>query len=127
MRGEIKLIVAIRGATTVNDNTLEEISSKTVELLTEVMVRNQLSERDLISIIFTMTDDLNAYYPAAAVREAGLIKNTPLMCVQESKVLGSLPLCIRLLVHCQSTKLTKDTVKHVYLNEAHKLRPDLVD
>ena len=85
VRGEIKLIVAIRGATTVNDNTLEEISSKTVELLTEVMVRNQLSERDLISIIFTMTDDLNAYYPAAAVREAGLIKNTPLMCVKKVK------------------------------------------
>lgn len=118
------MIVAIRGAITVDKNDREQMLAATKQMVSELMTRNELSEDDLISLIFTVTQDLNQAFPAEAARNLGLT-NTPLMCTVEIPVPGSLPRCIRVLVHCHSD-LNKDQVQHVYLRQAVNLRRDLV-
>jgi len=118
------LIVAIRGAITVDLNDREQILAATKQMIREVMTRNKLAEDNLISMIFTVTQDLNQAFPAEAARSLGLT-NTPLMCTVEIPVPGSLPKCIRVLVHCHCN-LNKDQVRHVYLRQAVNLRRDLV-
>lgn len=88
------------------------------------MYVNNLVETDLISMIFTVTTDLDQAFPALAVRNCG-ITQTPLMCATEIPVPGSLPKCIRVLIHCNSN-ISKEQVTHVYLREAVALRRDLV-
>ncbi|MEC9489243.1 MAG: chorismate mutase [Halanaerobium sp.] len=116
-------LIGIRGATTVEANTQAAILARTEELLQAMMVENNLVEDDLVSIIFSLTDDLNAVYPAAAAREMGLL-NTPLFCTREIPVPGSLASCVRILIHANSS-LQKDEVEHIYLHGAKQLRPDL--
>jgi cytidylate kinase len=117
-------VYAIRGAITVNKNDKDEILSKTAALLKKMIETNSLQFTDMISIIFTATKDIDAVYPAAAARELGMT-GVPLLCFQEMYVAGSLPLCIRVLMHVQ---LAEDReVKHVYLEKAVTLRPDLAD
>ncbi|NMB39322.1 MAG: chorismate mutase [Firmicutes bacterium] len=118
------MIVAIRGAITVDLNDREQILAATKQMIREVMTRNKLAEDNLISMIFTVTQDLNQAFPAEAARSLGLT-NTPLMCTVEIPVPGSLPKCIRVLVHCHCN-LNKDQVRHVYLRQAVNLRRDLV-
>lgn len=118
------MIRAIRGATTADENTAESIRAATKELFLQVLQKNQLSEEDLISITFTMTQDLNAIYPAKVVREMGMC-NTPLLCYQELAVENSLQSCIRVMVLAESEK-SKEQIAHVYLKGARILRPDLV-
>ena len=115
---------AIRGAISVSENTSPAILESTTELLAEVIGRNGLVTDDLISIIFTVTPDLTAEFPALAARSAGLT-SVPLLCASEIPVPGSLPMCIRLMLHC--TIPMDRPIHHVYLREARTLRPDLGD
>ena len=92
-------LVALRGATSVKDNTAEAILSATDELMREILARNTLGAEDLVSCIFTLTPDLDAQFPAVAAREMGL-SSVPLLCAREIPVPGALPKVIRVLIHC---------------------------
>ena len=115
----------IRGAITVEENTADAILSATRTLLEQIVAANALHVDDVASVIFTATADLDAAYPAVVAREMGWV-HTPLICMQEMKVQGSLPHCIRVLIHW-NTGCAPGDVKHIYLREAQKLRPDLVN
>lgn len=114
---------AVRGATTVKENTREDIIASTTELLNEIVGRNELLIDDIISVIFSSTADLDSAFPAAAAREMGW-KYVPLMCTNEINVSGSLKKCIRVLMHINTDK-KPENIKHVYLHGAKVLRPDL--
>ena len=116
-------MISIRGATTVELDTKEEVLKETEIMLKEIIEKNQLDIKDIISIIFTATKDISSVYPAVAARNLGLTKAS-LMCVQEMYVEGSLEKCIRVSVSAESKKSQAD-VKHVYLKGAESLRPDL--
>lgn len=116
-------MISIRGATTVELDTKEEVLKETEIMLKEIIEKNQLDIKDIISIIFTATKDISSVYPAVAARNLGLTKAS-LMCVQEMYVEGSLEKCIRVSVSAESKKSQVD-VKHVYLKGAESLRPDL--
>jgi len=114
----------IRGATTVNSDQPEEILSATQELLIAIQQANpSMQTEDLASAIFTLTSDLNSVYPAKAARQLGWTQ-VPLFCTQEIPVPGSLPRCIRVLIHW-NTPLSQQSIQHVYLREAVQLRPDI--
>jgi len=112
----------IRGATGVEVNEAGVLIAATRELLERIVAANGLSVEDVASVIFTATPDLDAAYPARAAREMGWV-HTPLLCVQEMAVAGSLPRCIRVLVHW-NTDLPPERIRHVYLGGARALRPD---
>lgn len=114
----------IRGATTVTNNDRQEILDETLVLLKEIVERNQFEPEDISSIWITMTADLDAAFPALAIREMEGWNMVPLMCAVEASVQGSLQKCIRLMLHINTTK-SQQEIKHVYLNEAKRLRPDL--
>lgn len=113
---------AVRGAITVPEDTREAIRTATGELLGDVLGRNGLGVDDLVSIIFTTTEDLAADFPAAAARDIGL-GAVPLLCAREIPVVGAMPMCIRVLVHCYAP--AERAIRHVYLREARQLRTDL--
>jgi chorismate mutase len=115
---------AIRGATTVDSDTPELIREATRELLETIVARNDFTSDDVISVIFTVTDDLRSEFPAHAARELGWL-DVPLLCTMEIPVPGSLARCIRVLLHIESAKARAD-IRHVYLHDARTLRPDLV-
>lgn len=117
-----KFCRGIRGATTVEENTVEAILSATRELLYIIIRANEIDPDDVASAIFTTTFDLNATYPALAARQLGWY-DTALLCGHEMDVPGGLPRCIRILVHWNTTRRPKDIV-HVYLRGAKNLRPD---
>lgn len=114
----------IRGATTVPRNGETEILTATRELLDEMIAANDLQPEDVCSLLITVTNDLDAAFPARAVRAVDGWDLVPLMCSLEIPVPGSLPLCIRFMMQVNTDKLQKDMV-HIYLHEAKKLRPDL--
>jgi chorismate mutase len=113
---------ALRGAITVDENEADAIVGATEELVHEVMERNSLSADDMVSCIFTCTDDLDAEFPALAARRLGL-DGVPLLCAREIGVPGALPRVIRLLLHCYAEPAAP--ARHVYLREAVALRRDL--
>jgi chorismate mutase len=113
---------ALRGAITVEENESEAILEATEQLVHQVMERNGLQPEDLVSCIFTCTDDLNANFPAVAARRFGL-STVPLLCAREIDVPGALPRVIRLMVHCYTDESREP--QHVYLREAVALRKDL--
>ncbi|SMF87395.1 chorismate mutase [Paenibacillus uliginis N3/975] len=114
----------IRGATTVKQNDEQEILKETVLLLEEIVNRNDVKPDDICSVWITMTHDLDVTFPARAIRALDGWDLVPLMCSVEIPVQGSLPRCIRLMVQVNTEKSQKE-IKHVYLNEAQRLRPDL--
>jgi chorismate mutase len=114
---------AVRGATTVDQDTADQVTARVQELLTEIMARNGLVEDDLISVIFTATADVLSMFPATAARGIGF-GAVPLLCAAEIPVPGSMPRCIRVLLHV-STDRTRDQLRHVYLHGAQVLRDDL--
>jgi chorismate mutase len=117
-----RVLRAVRGAITAEADTAEAIAEATTELVGAILARNALAAEDLVSIIFTATHDLTAEFPAVAAREMGL-SHVPLLCAQEIPVTGAMPRCVRVLVHCYAPP-GRD-IRHVYLREAHRLRPDL--
>lgn len=114
----------IRGATTVTRNDEQEILDATAALLKEIVERNEIEPEDICSVWITVTPDLTATFPARAIRVLKGWDMVPLMCSTEIPVQGALPKCIRLLIQVNTTKGQRD-MKHVYLNEARSLRPDL--
>ena len=115
-------LIALRGAATVTANEAGAILHATEELMHEVLVRNHLEADDLISCIFTLTEDLDAEFPAVAARNMGLSK-VPLLCAREIPVPGSLPRVIRVMIHAYAHE--NHEPQHVYLGEARALRLDL--
>jgi chorismate mutase len=114
----------IRGATTIETDDRELVLSATRELLLAILASNpDLKTDDVASALFTVTDDIASVYPALAARQMGW-DLVPMMCAREIPVGGSLPLCIRVLIHWNADK-RQDEIKHVYLREAVQLRPDL--
>ncbi|QEG39469.1 Chorismate mutase AroH [Roseimaritima ulvae] len=113
----------VRGATTVEANDRDQILTATRQLLALVMRRNQLVPEDIASVTFTVTKDLDAEFPALAARQLGWL-DVPLLCSYEVAVSGSLPLCIRVLIHW-NTDRRQDEIQHVYIKGAKALRPDL--
>jgi chorismate mutase len=113
----------VRGATTVAANTREEILSATRQLVALMVRRNNIDRKDVASAIFTTTPDLDAEFPALAARQLGWL-DVPLLCGHEMTIPGSLPRCIRVLVHW-NTELMQSEIQHIYIRDAVKLRPDL--
>lgn len=111
---------AIRGAVTA-ENTVSDILKKTNELLSEIMNRNSLEIKDIDAIVFSLTSDLTAVYPARAAREMGFTE-TALFSVAEPNIDGSLKGCIRVLVLLNNDR---ERLNFVYLGKAETLRPDI--
>ena len=112
----------VRGATTVEDNSAEEILKATRQLLALMIRQNGIEPEDVCSAVFSTTTDLDAEFPALAARQLGWI-HVALMCVHELDVPGSLRRCIRVLLHWNTDKSPNELV-HVYIKEAAALRPD---
>jgi chorismate mutase len=115
-------LFALRGASSVDRNTSEAILGATEWLMREIMKRNDLVPDDVVSCLFTLTEDLDAEFPAVAARQLGF-DQVPLMCAREVPVPGSLPRVIRVLMHYYADD--DHVAKHVYLGDARKLRLDL--
>ncbi len=116
-------LLALRGATTCDENSREEIDVKTRALVSQLLERNDIEHEDIVSIIFTATDDLTAQFPATAARGLGL-GDVPLICARELGVDGGMPLTIRVLMHLY-TERSRSELHHVYLEGARSLRDDL--
>ena len=117
------LVRGIRGATTAESNTKEKIIKKTKELLITLKKENDFKIKDIVSIFFSITSDLNAAFPAQSARELGW-NRVPLFDMQEIDVPGSLPRCIRVLIQINCQK-SQTEIKHCYLRGAKILRKDL--
>ena len=115
-------LYALRGATSVEENTAEAILAATEELMRALIERNELEIDQFVDCIFTTTNDLNAEFPALAARRIGF-ERVPLLCTREIDVPGSLPMVIRVLAHYYAP--TGHIARHVYLGEARSLRADL--
>ncbi len=115
-------LFALRGATSVERNDAESILAATAELMSELRSRNSLVADQVVSCIFTATNDLNAEFPAVAARAVGF-QGVPLLCAREIAVPRSLPRVIRVLIHYYAEE--GHVSKHVYLGEAGTLRTDL--
>lgn len=112
----------IRGATTVDANTADAIKERTLELLGILVVSNGLRPEDVASATFTVTADLDAEFPALAVRSLPGWEEVPLLCAREIPVSGSLERCIRVLLHWNTERLQRE-VRHAFLRGARGLRP----
>lgn len=123
MTNEATRLRGIRGATTVDANTREAVLQATTELLSALIDANDIRRDDIASVIFTTTADVNAEFPALAARHMGW-SNVALMCGHEMAVPGSLPMCLRILMHVNTAK-TPDELRFVYLRGARVLRPDV--
>ena len=116
------LVRGIRGATTVEANTVEAILEATRELLEAMLKANEVDTEYVASAFFTTTPDLNAEFPALGGRDMG--PHVALMCGHEMNKPGALPMCLRILLHVNTEKPGRD-IRHVYLRGAKVLRPDL--
>jgi chorismate mutase len=114
---------ALRGATTVDADTPEQVATRTQTLLAELFNRNGLARDDVISIVFTATGDVVSMFPATAARAMGL-GDVPLLCARELDIVGATPRCLRVLVHV-ATDRPRGELHHVYLEGARALRDDL--
>ena len=115
----------IRGATTVEENIKETILTATKTLIQTILEKNNIDKKDIASIFFSVTHDLDSTFPAAAARELNLTY-TPLLCLNEIAVRGSLDKCIRILMHVNSD-IPQEEIKHIYLNKAISLRPEFAN
>lgn len=113
-----------RGATTVTENSAEAILEATKTLMEALIRENQLVAEDVAAVWLTTTEDLNAAFPAKAVRQIPGWQWVPLMCAQEIPVPGSLPRCIRVMLLAHTDKPQQE-IRHIFLNDAITLRPDL--
>jgi chorismate mutase len=113
----------IRGATMLQADDPAEMADAVVELVSEMLARNQVSTDDLVSVLFTATPDLHCAFPAASARALGL-QDVPLICAQELDVIGAPVRVVRVLVHAETDRPRGD-IHHVYLRGAEVLRQDL--
>ncbi len=104
-------------------DTTDQVSERVQALITAMLARNEVEKDDLVSIVFTATDDIHSMFPATAARACGL-GDVPLLCAQELDVVGGNPLTIRVLMHVNTDK-ARDQLHHVYLEGAQGLRDDL--
>jgi chorismate mutase len=118
-------LLALRGATTVAENTKDEVDTKTQALVEAMLERNAIVHDDIVSIIFTATDDITAEFPATAARKLGL-GDVPLLCARELGIEHGMPLAIRVLMHFYGEQPRRE-LHHVYLEGARSLRDDLPD
>lgn len=114
---------ALRGATTIDVDTPEHISARVGALLTQMLERNGIDHDDLISILFTATEDVVSTFPATAARDHGL-GDVPLICARELAIEGGTPRCVRIMAHL-TTERARHELHHVYLEGASGLRDDL--
>ncbi len=117
------MVRGLRGATTVDADTVDQVTERSQELMRQIMERNELVEDDIVSAVFTTTADVTSIFPATAIREIGF-GAVPLLCAAEIPVPGSMPRCIRVLLHVYTAR-PKDQIHHVYLHGAQGLRDDL--
>ena len=113
----------VRGATTIENNTRDDVLQATQQLLALMIRRNEIVADDVASATFTVTSDVNAEFPALAARQLGW-REVPLLCGYEIDVPGSLKKCIRIMLHWNTDKGQQE-IEHVYIRDAVKLRPDL--
>lgn len=118
------MIRGVRGAITVKADKPEEILAETRRLVLEMAKENRIEPEDVASVIVSTTTDISSAFPAKAVRTIDQWTYVPVMCTHEMDVPGSMPLCIRIMMHV-NTAVAQKEIKHIYLNEAVKLRPDL--
>ncbi|MGA2529398.1 MAG: chorismate mutase [Acidimicrobiales bacterium] len=116
---------ALRGATTLEEDTAEQVNERVRALVSVMLERNGIDHDDLVSILFTATDDITSMFPATAARSLGL-GDVPLICARELAIIGAVPRCVRILMHFY-TERTRDSLHHVYLEGARGLRDDLPD
>ena len=117
------LVRGVRGATTFENNTRDEILTATRQLFALMIRLNGIEKEYVASAMFSVTTDLNAEFPALAARQLGWL-DVPLLCTYEIDVTGSLKKCIRILINWNTEKSQPD-IKHVYIKDAVRLRPDL--
>lgn len=115
----------VRGATTVEANTYAALERAVIELMEEIEAQNDIDPREIVSATFSATTDIDVVFPAKIARSRSHWEHVPLLDVQQMHVEGSLERCIRVLIHV-NTPLEQHQIKHVYLNGARDLRPDLV-
>lgn len=116
-------VQALRGATTIDADTAEQVYERVEALLAQMFERNALHHDDIIDIFLTATNDIHSVFPAAAARSFGL-GDVPLLCAQELDIEGAAPRCIRILAHVY-TETPRADLRHVYLEGAAGLRDDL--
>jgi len=114
---------ALRGATTVDSDTPEQVTTRIHALLLAMLERNGVEHEDLISIVFTATSDVVSVFPATAARKLGL-GDVPLLCARELDIVGATPRCLRVLMHITTTR-ARNELHHVYMEGARELRDDL--
>jgi len=114
---------ALRGATTVERDSVDQVTERTQALLAAIVERNGLSHADIISVLFTATDDIHSMFPATAAREIGF-GDVPLMCARELDIVGGQARCIRVMMHVETARAE---LHHVYQEGARGLRDDLPD
>lgn len=115
----------IRGAITIENNTIESVKSAVIELLSEIKKQNKYEDKDISHVIFTLTKDIDCIYPAKIAREAFESYNSvPMMCFNEMDIENSLGKCLRVLIVI-NTQLDQNDIKHIYLKGAKRLREDL--
>ncbi|HEX7167262.1 MAG TPA: chorismate mutase [Acidimicrobiales bacterium] len=113
----------LRGATTVDADTAEQVTERTQALLVRMLERNAVDKEDVISVLFTATDDIHSVFPATAARDIGF-GDVPLICARELDIVNGAPRCIRVLMHI-STDKARSELHHIYLEGAKGLRDDL--
>lgn len=116
-----KKIIGIRGASCIEEDTPEAVQKAVSELFSNIYEKNRINEKNIISIQFTLTQDIHSLNPAAALRKAGFAKSCPLFCSQEPSIDGMLPKTVRVLI----TMYGRKPAVPVYINGAERLRPDL--
>jgi chorismate mutase len=114
---------ALRGATTVDVDERDHLFERVIALLDALFERNAIHHDDLISVLFTATDDIHSAFPALAARKFGL-GDVPLICARELDIDGGTPRCVRVMIHL-ATDRPRDQLHHVYLEGARNLRDDL--
>ena len=118
-------MIAIRGATTIENDSVDQIRIRSVELAREIIAKNGIKKGECVSLIASQTQDIRAAYPVKFVRESGIIGDTPVFSCVEPDVGGGSPPCIRFLLHIQREDDGSFRPRHVYLHGAKILRRDL--
>lgn len=118
------MIRGVRGATTVVENNPEEIIHHSLQMMEELIKVNQIDPEKVVSVYFTVTEDLNATFPAKSLRQLQGWTHVPVMCMREIPVPGSLPQCIRVMVTVETDR-KQNEIQHIYHHDAKQLRPDL--